>query len=113
VTHATGLDAAPKRGRCANVQGTAGDDVPLRHLAESRQPFGIDKSHPGAVYVDVFIGAERVERGTQQWRSGRVNLALHDHDRHVVYMKPMNLYTTIDQCHDILRPRPTAHSDST
>lgn len=82
------------------MKRTTGDDVPLRHLAESGQPIGIDEPDVGAIDVDVFVRAESVERGTQQWRGGRVNLATHDYNGHVVEMKPVNLQTTIDQCHD-------------
>ena len=96
------------------MQWTTGDDGPLGHLAESGQPFGTYKPDAGAVDVDVFIRSECVERGTQQWGSGRVNLATHDHNRHAVDVKPVNLQIAIDQCHCYLRlarpPTVTAHA---
>ena len=103
VLHATDLDEAPQCVGSENMQWTTGDDVPLCHLAQNCQPFGIYKPDVGAVDVDVFIRSECVERGTQQWGSGCVNFATHHHNRHAVDMKPVNLQTTIDHCHYCLR----------
>jgi hypothetical protein len=113
MPHTTHLDTAPQRGRSVNMQWATGCDVSLGDLAEGGQSCGIHKSDAGEVDVQVLFWAQRVEGGTQQWSSRHVNFALHDHNCHVIDVKPVNLQTTIDQCHDILRPRPNAHSDRT
>jgi hypothetical protein len=81
------------------MKWSTGGDVPLGHLAQGSQSRGIDKPDIGAIDVDVFIWAERLECGTKQRGSDHVNLAPYDDDRHVVNMKPINLQTRIEHRH--------------
>lgn len=103
MPYAIDLDAESKCARSVNVQRTTGDHVSSCNLAQNGQPFGIYEPDVGAVDVDVYIRAESLERGTQQWGSGGINLAMHHHNLHAVDLKPVNLRTTVDQCHCYLR----------
>ena len=87
------------------MEWAARRDVPLCDFAQNSQPFGIDVVDGSAVDVHVLVGVECVERSTQERSRRRVDLAAHNHNRHVVDVKPVNLRTTIDQCHENL-PEP-------
>jgi hypothetical protein len=99
VRHTVERDAVAQRVRSENMKWSTGGDVPLGHLAQGSQACGIDKPDIGAIDVDVFIRADRLECGTKQWGSDHVDLAPYDDDRHVVDMKTINLQTRIEHCH--------------